>query len=64
MLNEPDLILADEPTGNLDGDNAEIVLAALSEFARADGAVLLVSHDSRATQYATRRMGMRAGKLL
>src|SRR5690606_22901341 len=41
LLNEPKLLLADEPTGNLDSDNAAIVLEHLREFAGAGGAVLL-----------------------
>ncbi len=45
MLNGPKLICADEPTGNLDEDNARSVIDALTEFATAGGAVLLVTHD-------------------
>ena len=52
LLNEPGLILADEPTGNLDADSARAVLEYLAEFARHGGAVLLVTHDDRAAGYA------------
>ncbi len=49
LLNRPELLLADEPTGNLDKDNANVVLDALARFARAGGAVLLVTHDTVAS---------------
>ncbi len=59
LLNRPELLLADEPTGNLDKDNAAVVLDALAGFARAGGAVLLVTHDAAAAGRAGRvvRMG-------
>jgi len=46
LLNNPRLILADEPTGNLDPDNAAVVLDHLSAFAAGGGSVLLVTHDA------------------
>ena len=46
LLNRPKLLLADEPTGNLDPENAETVLDHLTAFAREGGAVLLVTHDA------------------
>jgi len=63
LLNEPKVLLADEPTGNLDGANAELVLGALAEFAGKGGAVLLVTHDARAAQYAGRTITMEAGSI-
>ncbi|MCX5770467.1 MAG: ATP-binding cassette domain-containing protein, partial [Candidatus Hydrogenedentes bacterium] len=63
LLNQPKVILADEPTGNLDGENAEIVLGHLAEFARQGGAVLLVTHDARAARYAARTVLMRQGRV-
>jgi lipoprotein-releasing system ATP-binding protein len=48
MLNRPRLILADEPTGNLDAASAEVVIAALAAAAHTDGAtVIIASHDQR-----------------
>ncbi|MCX8038572.1 MAG: ABC transporter ATP-binding protein [Candidatus Sumerlaeia bacterium] len=64
FLNRPKVLLADEPTGNLDGDNAEIVLRGLADFAREGGAVLLVTHDVRAAQYASRILRMKDGRIL
>jgi ABC-type lipoprotein export system ATPase subunit len=64
LLNEPGLILADEPTGNLDADSARAVLEYLAEFARHGGAVLLVTHDDRAAGYAQRTVKMRSGRIV
>lgn len=48
LLNQPKLILADEPTGNLDAASAQVVIGALRDAARVDGAtVIIASHDSR-----------------
>jgi putative ABC transport system ATP-binding protein len=46
MLNEPDIILADEPTGNLDPENAEIVISYLREFNKKGGTVILATHST------------------
>jgi len=54
LLNRPDVILADEPTGNLDPDNAAAVMEHLAAFHRAGGTVLLVTHESLAERYAER----------
>jgi ABC-type lipoprotein export system ATPase subunit len=58
MLNRPKLLLADEPTGNLDAASGKMVLDAMAEFAAAGGAVLLVTHDDRAAGYAQRVIEM------
>ena len=63
LLNGPGLLLADEPTGNLDGDSARDVLDYLAEFARNGGAVLLVTHDDRAADYAQRTVRLVKGKV-
>src|SRR6266545_713422 len=54
LLNRPKLLLADEPTGNLDHENAAVVLDHLATFARGGGAVLLVTHDPEAAAQAHR----------
>jgi len=64
LLNRPGILLADEPTGNLDDKNAEIVLNHLNEFAVDGGAVLLVSHDRRVSKYASRTLLMEEGRML
>ena len=52
LLNEPKLILADEPTGNLDDENTETVLEQLQQFAGDGGIVLLATHDQAAAAAA------------
>jgi putative ABC transport system ATP-binding protein len=54
LLHGPRLLLADEPTGNLDRESADVVLSHLAEFARKGGAVLLVTHDPQAAARAQR----------
>jgi ABC-type lipoprotein export system ATPase subunit len=63
LLNRPKLLLADEPTGNLDPDNAEIVLHHIAEFAESGGAVLLVTHHDVSDEHPTRIVLMEGGKL-
>ncbi len=63
LLNRPKLLLADEPTGNLDRDNARIVLGYLAEFAKEGGAVLLVTHDAAAAEFAQRTLRLVEGRL-
>jgi len=63
LFNKPKLLLADEPTGNLDDTNSQVVLRCLAEFARDGGAVLLVTHESRTGEHANRVVKMIGGKL-
>lgn len=63
LFNKPKLMLADEPTGNLDPDNAAIVLDALREYADEGGAVLMVTHDPNAASRAHRIMLLDHGEL-
>lgn len=64
LLNRPKLLLADEPTGNLDRENAEAVLGYLGEFASDGGAVLLVTHDDAAAAHAQNVVHMTDGKIV
>jgi ABC-type lipoprotein export system ATPase subunit len=64
MVGEPALILADEPTGNLDPENGDIVLSRLRKFADEGGMVLMVTHDERAERYAGSVIKMEEGRLL
>ena len=64
LFNRPRLILADEPTGNLDEENGRLVLRSLADFAAAGGAVLLVTHDTTAADGApARTVHMQGGRL-
>lgn len=64
LFNQPEIILADEPTGNLDDENAELVLAHLRDYVAAGGSVLLVTHNAHAAEYATRVVKMQQGHLV
>jgi putative ABC transport system ATP-binding protein len=64
MLNRPALLLADEPTGNLDSENAAIVLHAMREFTHEGGAVLLVTHDEHACAAADQTLQMSRGRFV
>jgi ABC-type lipoprotein export system ATPase subunit len=58
------IILADEPTGNLDPENTEFVLHALKSFAEKGGIVVMVSHDERAVPHTHRSVKMLKGRCL
>lgn len=63
LFNRPRILLADEPTGNLDEANANIVLSHLADFAKESGAVLMVTHQADAAKRASRIVEMKAGQL-
>ncbi len=63
LLNDPDIILADEPTGNLDPDSAQQVMSYLAEFHHEGGTVVVVAHDPLVDQYAQRMLFMDNGKV-
>jgi len=64
LLNGPKLLLADEPTGNLDDDNAAIVMQTLQTFASGGGAVLLVTHSPAVAAAAQRNVRIEQGRLV
>jgi ABC-type lipoprotein export system ATPase subunit len=64
LLNDPAVLLADEPTGNLDQENADIVQGHLAAFAERGGSVLMVTHDKDAAARAHRIETIREGKLM
>lgn len=63
LLNRPQILLADEPTGNLDEDNGALVLEHLSAFAKQGGAVVLVTHEREAAAHAHKVLQMREGRI-
>ncbi len=54
LVNDPPLILADEPTGNLDSASGDSILQLLSELHQGGRTVIVVTHDARMSQVATR----------
>jgi ABC-type lipoprotein export system ATPase subunit len=63
LVNDPQLVLADEPTGNLDAESGELVLALLRSIADEGRAVLLVTHEREATRRADRVLRLEGGRL-
>ncbi|MCB1098371.1 MAG: ABC transporter ATP-binding protein [Verrucomicrobiae bacterium] len=61
LFHEPKVLLADEPTGNLDSDNAALVLASFRTHADRGGCVLMVTHDATARMAASRAIEMKSG---
>lgn len=64
LVNDPQLILADEPTGNLDSASGISIMQLLSELHQSGRTVLVVTHDPRMTQYATHTVNLLDGKLV
>jgi putative ABC transport system ATP-binding protein len=64
LFQSPKLLLADEPTGNLDSENARRILEVLSEFADEGGSVVMVTHEKDALAFAGRHLEMRDGKIM
>lgn len=63
LIMEPDFILADEPTGDLDDENTQKVLGLLRKKADEGAAVLIISHDPEALEYADEVFRMDGGEL-
>ena len=62
LVNDPSLILADEPTGNLDTSSGVVVMQLLSDLHRAGRTVLVVTHDPRMMRFATHKIFLLDGK--
>ena len=63
LANDPPLVLADEPTGNLDSANGERVLQLLAAVARRGKTVVMVTHDPRHRAHFARSVELRDGRL-
>jgi len=63
LINEPKILLADEPTGNLDSENAEIVLSIFRELNAAGQTILMVTHDGELAAHARRAIRLRDGRI-
>lgn len=64
IISEPELLLADEPTGNLDPENSIVLIDLISEFNRNGGTVMLVSHNQPELKCPTRSFRLKMGKLV
>ena len=63
LVNEPSIILADEPTGNLDSKSSEIIMQELSEIHGRGNTIIMVTHNARLTSYADRIIHMLDGRI-
>ncbi len=64
LVNNPSLILADEPTGNLDSKTSDEIMSLLVDIHRAGNTIILVTHESDIAAYADRVITMRDGRLV
>lgn len=63
LVNEPSIILADEPTGNLDSRSSHVIMEELSELHKKGNTIIMVTHNPRLTTYASRVITMSDGKV-
>ncbi|MFZ5885283.1 MAG: ABC transporter ATP-binding protein [Chloroflexota bacterium] len=64
LVNDPKLILADEPTGNLDTASGAAIMQLLSDLHRSGRTVLVVTHDARMMRFATRQIYLLDGRVV
>jgi putative ABC transport system ATP-binding protein len=64
IISEPKLLLADEPTGNLDPRNSEILMLLIKEYHNEGGTVVLVSHNPVASGYSDLNIKIEDGRII
>lgn len=64
LVNNPKLIIADEPTGNLDSGNSRLVMELLADIHKMGNTILFVTHNPELTRYATRVVYMHDGSII
>lgn len=64
LVNNPRIIIADEPTGNLDSASSRLVMELLSEIHKTGNTILFVTHNPELTRYATRVVYMHDGSIV
>ena len=63
LVNDPSIILADEPTGNLDSHSSHIIMEELSDLHKRGNTIIMVTHNPRLTTYASRVITMLDGQI-
>ena len=63
LVNQPPLLLADEPTGNLDSKTSDEIMKLFTELNRGGQTILMVTHEDEIAAYARRLIRMRDGKI-
>lgn len=64
LVGQPDLILVDEPTGNLDSKNGDQVMALLEKLNKEGSTIVMVTHDSRYSRCANRQIQLLDGQIV
>ncbi len=64
LANDPQLILADEPTGNLDPDTSAMILDFFEQFVSEGRTIVMVTHDPRAAERARRKLRIDGGRIV
>jgi putative ABC transport system ATP-binding protein len=64
LVGSPSLLLADEPTGNLDSKNAQVVMELLSELHKKGTTICMVTHDPRSASQAQRKISLFDGRIV
>ncbi len=64
LVGEPSVLLADEPTGNLDSKNGDAVMGLLRELHRSGATIVMVTHDPRFASYAERTVNLFDGRVV
>lgn len=63
LINNPDIILADEPTGNLDTKTSRVVMETFRELNRKGHSIILITHEPEVARYARRIISIRDGEI-
>lgn len=63
LVNKPSIILADEPTGNLDSRSSHVIMEELSELHKMGNTIIMVTHNPNLTSYASRVINMLDGRV-
>ena len=64
LINSPSILIADEPTGNLDSHDTKVVMELLADIHRQGNTILMVTHNPELTRYASRVIYMKDGTIV
>jgi ABC-type lipoprotein export system ATPase subunit len=64
IISNPDLLLADEPTGNLDPENSFVLMSLIEDYNNTGGTVIVVSHNPEAMKYSNLNISLERGRMI
>ena len=64
LINDPEVVFADEPTGNLDSKTGKEIMSLFNDLAKEGNTIILVTHDAVVANYAKRQLKMLDGKII